>query len=64
MRRAQLTSCGPKAPEATLKLWDGVNHVLKVPQGADRAANLRAYADPSLPIAPSAVHAIAGFVKR
>ena len=51
-------------PRAQLVLLSGVNHVLKVPQGADRAANLRAYADPSLPIAPSAVHAIAGFVKR
>lgn len=51
-------------PRAKLVLLPGVNHVLKVPQGADRAANLRAYADPSLPIAPSAVHAIAGFVKR
>lgn len=51
-------------PRAKLVLLPGVNHVLKVPQGNDRAANLRAYADPSLPIAPSAVQAIAGFVKR
>ena len=50
-------------PRARLVLLPGVNHVLKIPQGTDRAANLRAYADPSLPIAPSAVDAIADFVK-
>jgi pimeloyl-ACP methyl ester carboxylesterase len=51
-------------PKAQLALLPGVNHVLKVPQGDDRAANLRAYADPKLPIAASAVEAIASFVKR
>lgn len=50
-------------PRAKLVLLPGVNHVLKVPQGTDRAANLRAYADPNLPIAPSAVEAIAQFVR-
>ena len=50
-------------PRAKLALLPGVNHVLKMPTGDDRAANLRAYADPSLPIAPSAVSAIADFVK-
>jgi hypothetical protein len=29
----------------------------------DRAANLATYADPSLPVAPAVVEAIAGFVK-
>ena len=50
-------------PKAGLALLPGVNHVLKLPAGEDRAANLRAYADPSLPIAPSVVEAIAKFVK-
>ena len=51
-------------PRAKLVILPGVNHVLKVPQGNDRAANLRAYADPALPIAPSVVDAIADFVVR
>ena len=51
-------------PRATLVILPGVNHVLKVPQGNDRAANLRAYADPALPISPSVVEAIADFVVR
>jgi pimeloyl-ACP methyl ester carboxylesterase len=51
-------------PKARLVVLPGVNHLLKVPEGTDRAANLRAYADPSLPIAPAAVEAIAQFVKR
>jgi pimeloyl-ACP methyl ester carboxylesterase len=51
-------------PKARLALLPGVNHVLKLPQGDDRAANLKAYADPALPIAPSAIEAVAGFVKR
>lgn len=51
-------------PKARLAILPGVNHVLKVPAGRDRAANLRAYADPKLPIAASAVEVIADFVKR
>lgn len=51
-------------PKATLAILPGVNHVLKVPAGSDRTANLRSYADPTLPIAPSMVDAIAAFVKR
>ena len=51
-------------PKARLAVLQGVNHVLKVPEGEDRAANLRSYADPSLPVASSVVEAIAGFVKR
>lgn len=51
-------------PRAQLAILPGVNHVLKVPAGRDRAANLRAYADPDVPIARSAVEAIAQFVKR
>ncbi|WP_326525781.1 alpha/beta hydrolase [Sphingomonas sp.] len=45
-------------PKARLVLLPGVNHVLK-DVGADRAANLRSYGDPALPIAPSVVDAVA-----
>jgi len=51
-------------PKATLAILHGVNHVLKIPPGEDRAANLKAYADPALPIAPEVAEAIAGFVMR
>jgi len=50
-------------PRAELAVLSGVNHVLKVPAGDDRAANLATYADPSLPIAASVVEAIASTVK-
>ncbi len=48
-------------PEATLKLWDGVNHVLKTAP-ADRAGNLATYADPDLPLAPGVVEDVAAFI--
>jgi len=48
-------------PEATLKLWDGVNHVLKTAP-ADRAGNLAAYADPDLPLAPDVAADVAAFI--
>lgn len=48
-------------PEATLKLWDGVNHVLKTAP-ADRAANIAVYADPDLPLAPAVVADVAAFI--
>ncbi|MGI8931471.1 MAG: alpha/beta hydrolase [Sphingomicrobium sp.] len=51
-------------PKAKLAILPGVNHVLKIPARDDRAANLAAYADPSLPLAPSVVNAIVHFVKR
>lgn len=51
-------------PRARLVLLPGINHVLKSPDGDDRAANLRAYADRSRPVSPAAVDAIADFVKR
>ncbi|MBN9465452.1 alpha/beta hydrolase [Brevundimonas sp.] len=49
-------------PRATLKLWSGVNHVLKTAP-TDRAANLTTYADPALPLAPGVVEDVAGFIK-
>lgn len=51
-------------PKATLVLLPGANHVLKVPEGDDRVANLRAYADPNLPLAQSVTDAVASYVKR
>jgi len=50
-------------PKAELAILQGVNHVLKIPAGDDRGANLATYADPSLPIAPSVIDAVAGFVR-
>jgi pimeloyl-ACP methyl ester carboxylesterase len=50
-------------PAATLAILPGVNHVLKIPAGNDRSANLAAYADPDRPLAPGVGDAIAAFVK-
>ena len=50
-------------PRADLVVWDGVNHVLKTAP-ADRAANVAAYMNPALPLAPGVVEAVAGFVLK
>lgn len=50
-------------PRARLVVVPNVNHVLKSFTGNDRIANFATYADPSLPVAPAVVEAIAGFVK-
>jgi pimeloyl-ACP methyl ester carboxylesterase len=50
------------APGATLRIIDGMNHVLKAAP-ADPAANIKTYSDPSLPIVPAAPAAIAAFVR-
>ncbi|KQR83739.1 hydrolase [Sphingomonas sp. Leaf343] len=50
-------------PQATLAIVPGVNHVLKT-VGEGRAPNLSAYADPSLPVAPGVVDAVAKAVGR
>jgi hypothetical protein len=49
-------------PRAELALLPGVNHVLKLVPADDRRANLAAYADPSLPLAPGVVDTIARFL--
>jgi hypothetical protein len=49
-------------PRATLKLWDGVNHVLKTAP-AGRAANLATYADPALPLAPGVAADVGAFIR-
>lgn len=50
-------------PKAKLVIVNGVNHVLKSPDGTDRAANLATYTDAKRPVAPAVVDAIADFVK-
>lgn len=48
-------------PDARLVIWEGANHVLKLAP-ADRAANIAAYGDPALPLAPGVVDDVAGFI--
>lgn len=48
-------------PGITLRLIDGMNHVLKVAT-SDRQENFGTYANPDLPLAPGVVDAIAGFM--
>lgn len=49
--------------DSKLLLPANMNHVLKDVAADDRASNLAAYADPSLPVDASLVDAIVGFVK-
>ena len=51
------------APSADLVRFPDANHVLKAVPPNDAAANIATYADPSLPLAPGVVEAIAHFVK-
>jgi alpha-beta hydrolase superfamily lysophospholipase len=50
------------ARHGRLIVLPGVNHVLKAVPVADRQANIASYADPSLPLAPGVVEAIAAFL--
>jgi pimeloyl-ACP methyl ester carboxylesterase len=50
-------------PKAKLVLIPAMNHVLKDVASDDRAANMAAYADPSLAVDSTLVDAIAAFVK-
>lgn len=50
------------APSARLLLVDGMNHVLKLAAG-DRSAQMRSYGDPTMPVAPLLVAAIADLVR-
>ena len=52
------------APQATLVLLPGVNHVLKSVATDDPRANLATYGDPALPLAPGVGAAIAEFIGR
>lgn len=49
-------------PSATLVLLPDTNHMLKTVTTDARNANIATYADPSLPLAPGVVDAVAGFV--
>lgn len=48
-------------PNATLVIWPGVNHILKVAP-IDRDANFATYGDPALPLASQVVEDIAAFI--
>ncbi|MGI4878552.1 MAG: alpha/beta hydrolase [Janthinobacterium lividum] len=49
-------------PAAKLVIIPGMNHVLKTAPD-DRVANIATYSDPSLPLAPGLIDAVAGFVE-
>ena len=49
-------------PRARLVLVEDANHVLKAVTGDDRAANVRSYGDPALPLAPGVVEPIVALV--
>ncbi|MEO5578423.1 MAG: alpha/beta fold hydrolase [Sphingomicrobium sp.] len=51
-------------PMAQLVILPGVNHLLKSVATTDRAANIAAYANPSLPVSPLAIDAVAIFVGK
>lgn len=59
---AQALALAAANPQATLKLWDGVNHSLKIAP-ADRDANLAVYSTPGLPLAPGLVEDVAAFIQ-
>lgn len=48
-------------PDATLVRFEGANHMLKTAP-TDRAGNMATYRDPSLPLAPGVVDAVAAFI--
>jgi uncharacterized protein len=50
------------SPDSELLLVDGMNHVLKL-VAADNALQSASYQDPSLPVAPALVDAVAEFVR-
>jgi pimeloyl-ACP methyl ester carboxylesterase len=58
---ARLLAAGK--PGAELVIVEGMNHVLKAAEG-DVAAQTPSYSDPSLPVVPAAVDAVAGFIAR
>ena len=49
-------------PEATLRVIEGMNHILKVAP-ADRAANIATYTNPDLPLAPDLGPALTSFIR-
>lgn len=61
------TACGQllqKAqPSATLRLIEGMNHILRTVDGCNEMANMATYSDKDLPITPELVAAVVGFVQ-
>lgn len=53
-----------RQPGAKLVILPDMNHVLKTVEAEGRAANLATYANPSLPLAPGLIDAIADFVTK
>lgn len=51
-------------PDAALVVLKDMNHVFKAPQGPGRGANIRAYNDPKLPLAPGLAEAVIDFVRK
>jgi uncharacterized protein len=49
-------------PDASLVLFDQMNHILKEVEGTDKAVNFGTYKNPELPLAPGLVSAIVRFV--
>jgi hypothetical protein len=49
-------------PDASLRIVEGMNHVLKVVD-ADRAKQIASYTDPALPLAPGLAPAIAAWIR-
>jgi uncharacterized protein len=52
---------GAARPGITVRIVEGMNHVLKAAP-ADRAANAATYADPALPLMPGLAGMLAGFI--
>ncbi len=61
---ADAEALGRAQPKAKLVEIPTMNHVLKDVGSDDKAANVAAYADPSLPIDPTLVDTVAAFVRR
>lgn len=59
---ADATALTAARPDADYVLVPEMNHVLKDVEDATPQANFAAYSDPSLPVSPALVEAIAGFV--
>jgi len=51
------------APHATLKIIDGMNHVLKQTP-ADRKQNMATYSNPNLPLCPELIPVLTNFIKN
>jgi pimeloyl-ACP methyl ester carboxylesterase len=62
--RADAEALHAAQPKAELRVLPDMNHVMKDVSGTDRAANLAAYADPSLPVDTGLVDAVVQFVTR